>query len=99
MLAVKPKTPAFLVAKILVDSFVFGPIYLLAFYAWGSALIDRTGVEGFKAKITQDFVPTMCAELAIWPLFQAFNFSVVPVQHQLLAVNAASLVDATFLSW
>ncbi|GIL58953.1 hypothetical protein Vafri_13955 [Volvox africanus] len=47
----------------------------------------------------QDFIPTYTAELAVWPLFQAFNFTRIPVEHQLLAVNGATLIDACFLSW
>ncbi|KXZ54269.1 hypothetical protein GPECTOR_5g358 [Gonium pectorale] len=92
-------SPAFLGAKVLADTMIMGPLYVVAFYAWGCALIDRSGLEGFKAKITQDFLPTFTAELAVWPLFQMFNFSRIPVEHQLLAVNGMTLIDACFLSW
>ncbi|GFR47713.1 hypothetical protein Agub_g9467 [Astrephomene gubernaculifera] len=92
-------TPAFLAAKLIADTAVMGPLYVVAFYAWGSAFIDRTGFEGFRTKIVKDFLPTFTAELAVWPLFQAFNFTRIPVEHQLLAVNAMTLVDACFLSW
>ena len=50
-------------------------------------------------KIKNDFLSTYLAELAIWPAYQAFNFSKVPVRHQLLFVNAGCLIDATFLCW
>lgn len=30
---------------------------------------------------------------------QAFNFTRIPVEHQLLAVNCMTLLDASFLSW
>lgn len=30
---------------------------------------------------------------------QSFNFWKVPVQHQLLVVNSATIVDAAFMSW
>lgn len=92
-------TKRFTAAKVVLDSAVLGPIYILAFYAWGAALIDGTGVEGFKEKITKDFIPTYCAEMLIWPGFQTLNFTKVPVAHQLLAVNVMSLLDASFLSW
>ncbi|GLC42064.1 hypothetical protein PLESTB_001064100 [Pleodorina starrii] len=91
--------PAFLAAKLIADTAIMGPLYVVAFYAWGCALIDGSGLEGFKKKITQDFIPTYTAELAVWPLFQAFNFTRIPVEHQLLAVNGATLIDACFLSW
>ena len=98
-LLARPNTPRFLITKIALDSFLFGPISVLAFYAYGSMLIDREGLAGFQEKVKKDFLPTFAAELAVWPLFQAANFSLVPLAHQLLAVNMASLVDATFLSW
>jgi protein Mpv17 len=46
-----------------------------------------------------DFWPTYAAELAVWPVVQAVNFSKVPVRHQLLVVNTFSLLDAAFISW
>ncbi|GIL58952.1 hypothetical protein Vafri_13955 [Volvox africanus] len=92
-------SPSFLAAKLIADTVIMGPLYVVAFYAWGCALIDGSGIEGFKKKITQDFIPTYTAELAVWPLFQAFNFTRIPVEHQLLAVNGATLIDACFLSW
>lgn len=44
------------------------------------------------AAAPQDFLPTFAAELAVWPLFQTFNFTRIPVEHQLLAVNGMTLV-------
>uniref|UniRef100_A0A7S3VGX4 Peroxisomal membrane protein MPV17 n=1 Tax=Dunaliella tertiolecta TaxID=3047 RepID=A0A7S3VGX4_DUNTE len=85
--------------KVIVDSLILGPLYVIAFYAFGSAVIDRSGWQGFKHKIDKDFISTYLAELVIWPAFQTFNFVKVPVQHQLLAVNFMTLVDASFLSW
>ena len=44
-------------------------------------------------------MPVFVAECAFWPAFQALNFWRVPVQHQLLTVNVACLLDAVFLNW
>jgi hypothetical protein len=46
-------TPGFLAAKLIADTLIMGPLYVVAFYAWGCALIDGSGLEGFKKKITQ----------------------------------------------
>ena len=89
----------FLATKVAIDSLVLGPLYVLAFYAFGSIAIDMSGWEGLKKKVQQDFLATYIAELAIWPAFQLCNFARIPVRHQLLAVNSMTLVDATFLSW
>ena len=55
--------------------------------------------QAIKRKVQQDFWSTYLAELAVWPGFQTLNFWKVPVQHQLLVVNLASLIDSTFLCW
>ena len=89
----------FLAAKILLDSAVLTPIYVLAFYAWGAFVMDGTGWKGFKDKTISDFLPTFAAEMGFWPLFQCFNFTRIPLEHQLLAVNLAMIFDASFLSW
>ena len=89
----------FLAAKILLDSVLLTPVYVLAFYAWGAIVMDGTGWKGFTDKVVSDFFPTLVAESSFWPLFQLFNFTRIPLEHQLLAVNLAMIFDASFLSW
>ena len=55
--------------------------------------------QDVKEKLRRDFLSSYLAELAFWPAFQVVNFWKVPVRHQLLAVNMACLLDATFLCW
>jgi len=62
-------------------------------------MIDNSGFDGFKKKIAKDFLPTYAAEMCIWPPFQAFNFTRIPVEHHLLAVNLMTVLDVSFLSW
>jgi len=91
-------TLPFILSKVAVDEAVFGPLHVLGFFTF------MTKAEGgswkdVEEKIKRDFLSTYLAELAIWPAFQTFNFAKVPVRHQLLFVNSASLMDATFLCW
>lgn len=91
-------TLAFVAAKVFLDEVVFGPVHVAGYFgavtlAEGGTLTDAVD------KIKADFVSAYSAELAFWPAFQAINFCKVPVRHQLLAVNAACLLDATFLCW
>lgn len=53
----------------------------------------------FKRKMRVDFVPTLAAEVSLWPIVQSVNFSVVPLQHQLLVINLFTIIDAAFMSW
>lgn len=41
-----------------------------------------------------DFLPTLTAEISVWPIVQSVNFSVVPLQHQLLVINVFTIMDA-----
>eukprot|EP00879_Flechtneria_rotunda_P009020 GHRR01009445.1.p1 GENE.GHRR01009445.1~~GHRR01009445.1.p1 ORF type:complete len:249 (+),score=81.12 GHRR01009445.1:434-1180(+) len=91
--------PAFIGTKVLIDTVVMGPFYVTAFFAWGCALIDNSGMQEFKRKMKVDFWPTLAAEASAWPLIQSVNFSLVPLQHQLLVINTLTVIDAAFMSW
>eukprot|EP00198_Chlamydomonas_reinhardtii_P005718 XP_001695054.1 predicted protein [Chlamydomonas reinhardtii] len=85
--------------KVVLDNLVYSPAYVLAFFAFGCLAIDRLSPAEFKEQLRSQFVPTMLAEALVWPPYMALVFSRVPVPHQLLAVNVATLFDVCFLSW
>ncbi|KAK9836069.1 hypothetical protein WJX74_006329 [Apatococcus lobatus] len=91
-------TLSFVLTKVIADEIVFGPIHVVGFFAWNTWAEEGTW-GAIKKKVHQDFWSTYLAELAVWPGFQTINFWKVPVQHQLLVVNLASLIDSTFLCW
>ncbi|KAG2453141.1 hypothetical protein HYH02_002467 [Chlamydomonas schloesseri] len=85
--------------KVVLDNLVYSPAYVLAFFAFGCLAIDRLSPAEFREQLRSQFVPTMLAEALVWPPYMALVFSRVPVPHQLLAVNVATLFDVCFLSW
>ena len=89
----------FVASKVLLDEVVFGPVHVAGFFATVVVVAEGGGLPEIAAKVRRDFASTYAAELAFWPAFQAVNFWRVPVRHQLLAVNLACLLDATFLCW
>jgi Mpv17 / PMP22 family len=91
-------TVAFVASKVVLDEIFFGPIHVAGYFG-GVTLAEGGTLADAVDKIKADFVSAYTAELAFWPAFQAANFWKVPVRHQLLAVNAACLLDATFLCW
>lgn len=91
-------TVAFVASKVVLDEIFFGPIHVAGYFG-GVTLAEGGTLADAVDKIKADFVTAYTAELAFWPAFQAVNFWKVPVRHQLLAVNAACLLDATFLCW
>ena len=85
-------------AKVGLDEVCFGPVHVAGYFA-AVVLAEGGTLADVRAKLASDFGPTYAAELAFWPAFQAANFWRVPPRHQLLAVNAACLLDAVFLAW
>jgi protein Mpv17 len=98
-LSVAPKGSAtFLTAKVVADCLVFGPIHIAAFFT-ALTLSEGGNIKDVKAKLHADGLPTLAAELTVWPVIQVFNFAKVPLQYQLLVVNGVTIFDATFMSW
>ncbi|KAK9806218.1 hypothetical protein WJX72_005796 [[Myrmecia] bisecta] len=88
----------FIATKVACDELIFGPLHVLSFFAF-MVKAEGGSWKDVGEKIKRDFVTAYAAELVFWPTFQTINFWKVPVQHQLLAVNTACLLDSTFLCW
>lgn len=93
-----PGTLKFVGAKVVIDEVVFTPIHVGVFFSL-LTVADGGGLAEIQAKLRKDYLSTLLAELLVWPGFQALNFLKVPVKHQLLAANGATILDSTFLSW
>ncbi|KAI5078349.1 hypothetical protein GOP47_0006020 [Adiantum capillus-veneris] len=52
-----------------------------------------------KEDLKRDFLPAFILEGSMWPIVQVVNFRFIPVEHQLLYVNAFCILDSAFLSW
>lgn len=91
-------TRSFVAAKVAADSILFGPIHICAFFTL-LTLAENGTFKDVEKKIKTDALPTFIAELSVWPIVQAVNFTKVPVQYQLLVVNAFTIADATFMSF
>lgn len=66
-----------MIAKVVADNFIYGSLYIAAFFAFGTAVIDKEGMSEFASRMRSDFLPTMLAELAVWPPYMALIFSKV----------------------
>lgn len=97
-LHLRPNSFTFIGSKVFADSFIFGPIDLLAFFSYMS-LSSGSTFQQLKDDLKRDFIPAFMIEGALWPIIQIANFRFVPVRHQLLFVNAFCILDSAFLSW
>ncbi|KAL3161885.1 hypothetical protein ABBQ38_008974 [Trebouxia sp. C0009 RCD-2024] len=94
----QPSTTAFIAAKVAADTLIYTPFNVGLFFTWITVVEGGTWTEVCH-KLQQDFWPTMGAEVAVWPAYQAVNFARVPVHHQLLMCSVGTLFDSTFLCW
>lgn len=81
-----------------VDQVTFAPTSI-PFYFGCLTLMEGKTLEDAKNKINDRWWETLRANWAVWPAFQCFNFTFVPLQHRLLAVNAIAIFWNTFLSY
>lgn len=77
--------------QVLVDTAVFSPVHILGYFAVMNAG-EGGSWRALEAKVRTDFVPTLAAELAVWPALQAANFKYIRVDYQLLAVNLVTIL-------
>jgi len=84
-------------AKIALDQAIAAPIVLSSFFfitglLAGNSLTDTT--ENYKKNI----IPTLKANVMVWPAAQALNFAFVPTPWQPVYVSCVSLVWGIFLA-
>jgi len=97
-LQLRPNMTRFIVSKLALDTFIFGPVHLVAFFTWTGPCFRALASEDQEGR-GKGFRPSLpdgsnrVAAHSVWEL------PVVPVQHQLLFVNVFCLLDSAWLSW
>lgn len=81
-----------------VDQLSFAPL-VIPFYFGCLTLMEGKSLGVAKQKIEDRWWDTLKTNWAVWPAFQLINFSVVPLQHRLLAVNCIAVFWNTYLSY
>jgi len=84
--------------KVLLDTAIFNPIFLVVFFTTVS-LLEGLSMHDIGRKLYRDFVPSYAVDCSIWPPIQTVNFRLVPVKFQLLVVNLGCYFDDVFLSY
>lgn len=84
--------------RVSIDQLFFAPISL-PFYFGCMTAMEGHSVDVARRKIKQQWWPTLKTNWTVWPIFQTINFSFVPLQHQLLAVNVVAIFWNTYLSY
>jgi hypothetical protein len=85
-------------SKVVADAMIHDPVQIVAFFAF-MEVVEGNSMKATAEKIRNEFWPLFVVDLCFWPAFQTLNFRNIPVKHQLLAVNAACILESTFLCW
>ena len=80
-----------------VDQLLFSPCAITIYFGI-MGLMQRKSFTDIKQGWQDNFVSTLLVNWTVWPTFQALNFTLIPVNYRLLAVNVVSLGWNTFLS-
>ena len=97
--AIKGHTPRIKAAKkVLVDQLVCSPIFLGTFISVVGAL-QGENFEGIKRKLQSEYKDILLTNYYIWPLAQLVNFSLIPLNYQVLFAQVVAIFWNTYLSW
>jgi protein Mpv17 len=83
--------------KVAADQLTWTPVINTAFFF--STTLMATGDVGKSVTQVQDKLwPTLKVNWIVWPILQAVNMSMVPLQYRLLYINVCSLFWSAYLS-
>lgn len=85
-------------ARVAIDQFCWAPIGV-GLYFTSIGIMEGHNLSTIKQKLETVYFKTLLTNWCVWPLFQTANFQFVAVQYQLVAVNVASVIWNSFLSW
>ncbi|XP_016015167.1 mpv17-like protein [Rousettus aegyptiacus] len=94
--ALPGRTPRAILAKVVCDQMVGGPVALTIFYTGMSVLQGKDDIFG---DLKKKFWNTYMAALMYWPFVQLVNFSLVPIQWRTTCSGLSAFLWATFLCY
>ncbi|KAF2367515.1 Mpv17/PMP22 [Trinorchestia longiramus] len=86
------------IKKVLLDQGLFAPTFIVVFLTSVGLLQFKT-LQQIQDQIKRDYIDIVLAGYMVWPAVQALNFSLVPLQHQVLVVQTFALFWNTYLAW
>ncbi|XP_067014575.1 protein Mpv17 [Anabrus simplex] len=84
--------------KVLLDQLAFAPSAIAVVVSLTSA-VNGSSVPQIRAKLHQDYVDILIANYKLWPAVMVINFSLVPLQYQVLVTQVVAVFWNTYFSW
>jgi len=90
-------TTRFVAVKLGLEIVLLHPIALFSFFV-GVGLLGGESLAEIGKQLRKDYWQTLVIEWCLWTPLDIANFKYVPLQHQLLVVNTACLLESIMLS-
>ncbi|KAK7866370.1 hypothetical protein R5R35_003293 [Gryllus longicercus] len=84
--------------KMVADQTLMAPVYLAVLLSYFELTVGR-GLDGFKEELERKYPSTLANSYLIWPAAQMLNFTLTPLQYQVLVVQLVSVAWNSFLSY
>lgn len=84
--------------KVFIDQVVFAPIFLACLLSV-IGYSQHQDVDKVKEKLRNDYTDILVANYSVWPWVQIVNFSLIPLNYQVLLTQTVAVFWNIYFSW
>lgn len=84
--------------KVFIDQIVFAPIFLACLLSV-IGFSQHQDIEKVKEKLQNDYTDILIANYSVWPWVQILNFSIIPLNYQVLLTQSVAVLWNIYFSW
>lgn len=95
----QPSSIPFVAAKIGLELGFWQPVTLALLWLSMGLFLQRDGVDAIQQRVSRDLPSVMLYEWGLWLPIDVLNFSIVPVQKQVILINFGSMFEALLVSY